>query len=180
MRNKFALLCIIIQGLQSALASPNVFVTHTNIFSGEVASGLTDGAPLVVSSTGKITTGINFNEITSTSNVTTTSASDVAFTGITYTPVAGTWQCIFSTWLTHSSGNATITMSYYIGGVQNAASVRTIIPFVGALSAITQDIPITMHGIFAVNGSQAIAIEWHTSTGTATAHQQTFDCLRIQ
>src|SRR6185312_17007823 len=105
---------------------------------------------------------------------------DVLFTGITYTPLAGVWQCFFSTWLTHSNGNATITMSYYVGGSQQADSVRTIIPFVGALSAITQDIPITMHGIFTVNGSQAIAIEWHTSTGTATAHQKTYDCVRLQ
>jgi|SRR6185312_1887755 len=163
-----------------AFAEPNHFVSQTNIFSGETASDLTVGAPLVVSSTGKVSTGINFNELTATSNVTTTSTSDVAFTGMTQTNAAGKWQCLFSTWLTHSNGNASITMSYYVGGVQSANSVRSIIPFVGALSAITQDIPVTMHGIFTVNGSQAIAIEWHTSTGTATAHQQTFDCVRLQ
>lgn len=158
----------------------NRFVSQANIFSGEVASNLTDGAPLVVSSTGKITTGINFNEITGTANITTTSATDVLLTGVTYTPVVGVWQCLFSTWLIHSNGNATITMSYYVGGSQSSNSVRVVIPFVGALSAITQDIPVTMHGIFTVNGSQAIAIEWHTSTGTATAHQLTYDCVRLQ
>lgn len=158
----------------------NRFVSQVNIFLGEVASNLTTGAPLVVSTTGKIATGLTNTEISSTANITTTSASAVVLTGYTTTPVAGTYLLWFSTWLTHSNGNATITMSVFVGGSQVTTSVRTIIPFVGALSAITQDIPVSINGQFTVNGSQAIAIEWLTSTGTATAHQATLDLLRIQ
>lgn len=123
--------------------------------------------------------GLYNSEVSFTSNVTTTSTTDVVFTGMTITPPAGTYLVLFSTWLTHSNGNDTITMSIYAGGVQKADSVRTAIPFVGALSAITQDMPLSINGIVTVNGTQAIAIEWHTNAGTATAHTGTLDILRI-
>lgn len=156
------------------------FISQTNIFSDEVASNLTSGAPLVVSSTGKITTGINFNIIPFTATITTTSTSDVLMTGMTTTPAAGTWDVLFCTWFTHSNGNATITYSIHSGASQIAGSVMTVIPFVGALSAITQDIPGCTSYITAVNGSQAISIEWHTSTGTGSAHTGFLKTVRLQ
>lgn len=123
--------------------------------------------------------GLYNTEVSFSSNITTTSTTDVLLTGMTITPPAGTYFTIFSTWLTHSNGNATITTSLYIGGVQKADSIRVAIPFVGALSAITQDMPLSTNAIVTVNGSQAIALEWHTSTGTATAHNGTLNILKI-
>lgn len=123
--------------------------------------------------------GLNSTEVSFSSNITTTSATDVVMTGMTITPIAGMYLVLFSTWFTHSNGNATITTSLYAGGVQKADSIRVTIPFVGALSAITQDIGCTINGVVTVNGSQALTIEWHTSTGTATAHNGTFDILKI-
>lgn len=123
--------------------------------------------------------GVYNSEVSFTSVITTTSTTDVLMTGMTITPPAGTYLVIFSTWLTHSNGNAPITMSLYFGGVQKADSIRVAIPFVGALSAITQDMPLTINGITTVNGSQALTIEWHTSTGTATAHTGTFNILKV-
>lgn len=154
-------------------------VNNSVLFLGEQSLGTTAGAPLSTDSNNQLVSGTSNNEVSFSANITTTSATDVLLTGMTITPVAGTYLVIFSTWLTHSNGNATIPMSLYVGGVQKADSIRTAIPFVGALSAITQDMPLTINGIVTVNGSQAIAIEWHTSTGTATAHHGTLNLLRV-
>lgn len=125
------------------------------------------------------TQGLLSAEVSGTANTTTTSTTDVVFTGATNTPPAGTYLVIYSTWLTHGTGNATITMSMYNNAVQKADSVRTIIPFVGALSAVTQDIPVTLNGLLTVNGAQAIDIRWRTSGGTATAHQWTLNLIKL-
>jgi hypothetical protein len=171
--------CVMICLLNSIASVHAGFISQTNIFSGEVASNLTDGAPLVVSSTGKITTGLTSGEAVLASS-TVTSATDVALSGVTLTPVAGTYFAMFSTYLTHSTGNATITMSLYVGGVQNANSVRVAMPFVGAISAVTQDMPLATSSIVTVNGSQTIAVEWHTSTSTGTEKNAVLDIIRLQ
>lgn len=123
--------------------------------------------------------GLYNSEVSFSSNITVTSTTDILLTGMTITPPAGVYLVIFSTWLTHSNGNDTITMSIYVGGVQKTDSIRLAIPFVGALSAITQDMPLTTNGIVTVNGSQAITIEWHTNGGTGTAHNGTLNILKV-
>lgn len=160
-------------------AGQNAIITMTNIFSGEVASNLTIGAPLSVSSTGKITTGITAIELPFSSNITTTSTTDVVLTGMTTTPVAGTYLVVFSTWFTHSNGNDTVTYSIYAGGVQSAPTVRTVVPFTGAVGAVNDGLEAGTNGIVTVNGSQAITLEWHTNAGTATAHAGTMDVVRF-
>lgn len=149
------------------------------MFIGEAVLGATNSAPLSADSNGQLISGITATEVGFSANITTTSTSDVLLTGMTITPVAGTYMVWFSTWLTHSNGNDTITMSIYSGGVQKADSIRVAIPFVGALSAITQDMPLATHGLVTVNGSQAITLEWHTNAGTATAHNGTLNILRV-
>lgn len=156
------------------------FISQTNIFSGEVASNLTDGAPLSVSATGKITTGITNSEVAFSSNITTTSASDVLLTGMSITPsLAGTYLVMFSTWLTQSTGNDIVTMSIYVNGVQNSGSIRSAIPFVGALSAVTQDMPLATQAIVTYT-TGTIQIDWHVNAGTGTAHNGTLDIMRLQ
>lgn len=113
------------------------------------------------------------------SNITTTSASDVVLTGMTATPPGGTYLVVFSTWLTHSNGNATVTVSIYSGGVQSTATIRTTIPFTGAVGGANNGQGLGTNGIVTVNGAQAITLEWHTSTGTATAHNGTMDIIKI-
>lgn len=132
------------------------------------------------SSYGSITSqGLLNTEVSFAANITTTSTTDVVLTGMTITPLAGTYLVLFSTWLTHSTGNDIVTMSIYSGGVQKTDSIRAAIPFVGALSATTQDMPLATNGVVTVNGAQAIAIEWHTNAGTATAHNGTLNILKI-
>lgn len=123
--------------------------------------------------------GLFNSDLVFSSNITTTSATDVVMTGMTATPPGGTYLVIFSTWLTHSTGNATVTISVYAGGVQQADSIRTTTPFCGAVGAANNGIGHSTNNIVTVSGSQAIALEWHTSTGTATAHNGTFNLIKI-
>lgn len=123
--------------------------------------------------------GLHNVETAFSSNITTTSASAVVMTGMTSTPPAGTYLVIFSSWFTHSNGNATVTMSIFAGGVQNTGSIRTTIPFTGAVGGANNGQTAGTNAIVTVNGAQAIALEWLTSTGTATAHNGTLDMVKI-
>lgn len=119
-------------------------------------------------------------EVSFAANITTTSATDVLLTGMTQTPVAGIYFVCFSTWLTHSTAAATATISIYVGGVLNTATIRTVIPFPGGLlTPATLDVLVATNAIVTVNGSQAIEIRWKTSAGTATAHNGSYDLIRI-
>lgn len=155
-------------------------VINPSMFVGEIVNGATNGAPLSVSATGKVATGITNVETEFNANITTTSATDVLLTGMTTTPAAGTYLVVFSTWLTHSNGNATVTISVYIGGVQSAGTIRTTVPFTGAVGGVNGGMGLSTNGIVTVSGAQAITLEWHTSTGTATAHNGTMDIVRLQ
>lgn len=157
-------------------------ITNPGMFIGEPVAGATAGAALSVDSNGLLASGLSgggTTEVGFSSNITTTSASDVVITGMTITPSAGTYMVWFSTWLTHSVGNATVTISIYSGGVQAATTVRTTLPFTGAVGGANNGTAIATNGQVTVNGSQAITIEWHTSTSTATAHAGTMDILRV-
>lgn len=123
--------------------------------------------------------GLFNTETAFSSNITTTSGTDVVMTGMTSTPPAGIYLVIFSTWLTHSNGNATVTISIYAGGAQNTGTLRTTTPFEGAIGSANNGKSTGTNGIVTVNGSQAISLEWHTSIGTATAHNGTFDLIKI-
>jgi hypothetical protein len=123
---------------------------------------------------------IGNSEVSATSNDTTTSSSDAVLNSMTITPIAGTYLVIFSSWVSQSTANTTVTFSIYVDSTQKADSVRTAIPFGGAILGLsTQDIPVAINGVVTVDGTQAISIKWKTSGGTATAHQRTMNILRI-
>jgi len=123
--------------------------------------------------------GLYNGEIQLTSNVTTTSGTAAVITGLTVTPPAGTYHVNFSGWFTHSTGNATVTLSVYAGGTQNAGSVRTFMPFSGSVGSANNGLTAGTNAIVTVNGSQTITIEWLTSAATATIHVANFDYVKI-
>jgi hypothetical protein len=123
--------------------------------------------------------GLYNGEIQLTSNVTTTSATAVVITGLTVTPPGGTYFISFSGWFTHSTGNATVTLSIFAGGTQNAGSVRVFMPFSGAVGSANNGMTAGTNAIVTVNGAQAITIEWLTSAATATVHVGNFDYMKI-
>lgn len=163
-----------------AYGMPNNFITTNNIFSGEVASNLTVGAPLVVSSTGKVTTGLSTGEATATADTTTTSATDVLIGSMTLTPVSGTYLAIGSTCVDHSAQSVAVVVSLYSGGTLKTDSVRSPVPRFNGIGANSLTPCISTQALLTVNGSQAIEIRWKTASGTATAHQRTLTILRVQ
>lgn len=158
-------------------------VRNPSLFIGEVVTGGTPSTGLYIDANNKLASGsapVTNAALKFTANITTTSTTDVVLTGMTTTPAAGTYLVTFSTWLTHSNGNATVTMSIFAGGAQAASTARTTLPFSGAVGSANNGLEAGTNGIVTVNGSQAIALEWHTSTGTATAHAGELDIVRVQ
>lgn len=148
-------------------------------FIGEVVLGSTAGAPLSADSNGQLVSGLSNASVSSTTNATTTSATDAVLTGMTITPVAGTYFVLFDTSIQTTTGGNSIVVSVYSGGTQIADSVRTI-QFPTA-TLIDSGYPFhtgTQAQDVIVNGSQAIAIEWHTSGGTATCLNRTLSIIR--
>lgn len=155
---------------------------NPGMFIGEPVAGATAGTALSVDSSGNLASGLSGGgtiEVGFSSNITTTSTTDITITGMTITPSAGTYLVWFSTWLTHSNGNDTVTISIYAGTIQSVTTVRTTTPFSGAVGAANNGISHSTNGSVTVDGTQAINIRWHTNAGTATAHAGTMDILRI-
>lgn len=115
--------------------------------------------------------GIFTIKASSATTVTTTSATDAVLSGMTLTPVAGSYLAIFVGSISENTGGNVVTTSFYINGVQDAASIMPAAPFAGgALAAGSSSISwVTMGGPYTVNGSQAIALNWHVNGGTSTA-----------
>lgn len=118
--------------------------------------------------------------VSATSTVTTTSTSDVLMTGMTITPAIGTYLAIFTGVVQQNDAGNSATLSFYIGGTQDASSVMDFAPFDGgALSAAQASCCAVTHGVYTVNGSQAIAIEWHVSAGTGSVFQRKLTLIKI-
>lgn len=119
-------------------------------------------------------------QVTSGTTVTTGSGTDALLTGMTATPIAGTYFVMFSGVLQNNTAGDTITVSFYINGVQDATSVRSMAPFDGGALAAGQGSCVgAVQGVYSVNGSQAIAVHWHTSGGTATSFTRSMTLLKI-
>ncbi len=123
---------------------------------------------------------IQTTQVTSTTNDTTTSGTDALMAGMTVTPIQGTYFVMFSGVVQQNSAGNSATISIYAGGVQDTASVRNFAPFDGgALSAGSASCVATTQGIYTVNGSQTIQVEWHVSGGTGTVFQRNMTLLKI-
>lgn len=168
------------------LASQDVFaeriVNQVNIFSGEVASNLTVGAPLVVSSTGKVATGLTTSSVESVADTTTTSATDVLINLMTLTPVSGTYLVYFCTTIESGTNNANIFVSIYANAAQVLGTEMSGTPQIqgGVTPSLNMRVPICTIGLATVNGAQAIEARWRRSAGTATSHTRNLTILRVQ
>lgn len=136
----------------------------------------TDVQSAIVESTHNLIEG----EASATADATTNSGTDSLLTGMTDTPVAGTYLVWFSTTITSPTAGAAISISIYVGGVQKADSLRKIIPFSGGtLTSGNARGGVFTNGVVTVNGSQAIEIRWSTSSGTMTSGPRTLNILRV-
>lgn len=118
--------------------------------------------------------------VTATSNATTTSTSDVLMTGMTVTPMAGTYLVVFTGVIQQNSAGNSATISIYSGGVQDTTSIMDFAPFAGGtLTSGSASCCAVTHGVYTVNGSQALSVEWHVSAGTGTVFQRKFSYVKI-
>lgn len=125
---------------------------------------------------------LNAYEATGTSSVTTTSNSLVNITGLTETPTSGTYLAIFSGAVSSNNTGATLTVAIYSGGTIVSHTTRTLTPqfSVPVLASVSLDFSVASNCITTVNGSQAIAVYWSISAGTATIKNRSFDLIKIQ
>lgn len=150
------------------------------LFIGQRVLGATAGAPLSVSATTLgLVSGITNSEAAASADTTTTSTTDVLMNAMTLTPVAGTYLAFFSTYVDHSAQSVAVSVSIYVGGVQDAESVRAPVPRFNALGANSLSPCVATNALVTVNGSQAIEARWKTASGTATAHQRTLNIIRV-
>lgn len=119
------------------------------------------------------TGAIPFSQIVEeTGDITTTSGTDVLATGMSITPVAGTYEVIFGCSVENSNAGGVMFVSIWSAGAQVAASEREVdAPGSNESSAAETIARVT------VDGSQAIEGRWRRSAGTAMMHERQ---MRIQ
>jgi hypothetical protein len=123
---------------------------------------------------------IQSSNVTATSSATTTSGTDAVMTGMTITPIQGTYIAIFTGVIQQNTAGDSITISFYVGGTQDATSIMDFAPFCGGtLTSGSASCCAVTQGVYTVNGSQAIAIEWHVSGGTGTVFQRKLTVVKI-
>jgi hypothetical protein len=117
---------------------------------------------------------IQNSQATATADATTSSVADVLATGMTLTPVPGTYMVWFNGSVENNTNAATTFMSIYSGGSQVAASeVRAV------QQAAARAFPFGCIAIVTVNGAQAIEGRWRVSGNTSTMHQRTLMILKV-
>lgn len=123
--------------------------------------------------------GIYNLSVSSTSNVTTTSATPALLGSMTLTPIAGTYFVIFDTSVQTTTGGNSITFAIYNSGSIVTNSSRTIqFPTATLIDSGYPFYAGSQASGVSVNGSQAITVEWSTSGGTATCLNRTLTVLK--
>jgi hypothetical protein len=129
----------------------------------------------------QVTTGQTDNqssvqEAAATADTTTGSATDALVSGMTLTPIAGTYRVTFSGSVQHSSNSESIFLSIYAGGAQETNSEREF-KRGGGQGDVTS--PFSCVAVVTVNGSQAIEGRWRTPAATATMHARSLVIERV-
>ena len=158
----------------------NQFVTERNVFSGEVASNLTDGAPLSVSSTGKLISGIPNSSAYNDANFTCTTTDQVV-TGVTLSaPPAGTYEVTMAGDISSPTSGVVVTMHFQSNGATTThGSIKTM-PFAGGtLTSGSQRIPFAKTVITTLNGTNALEVWCSTSSNTVTVANTSLTYVRL-
>ena len=155
-------------------------VVNSVMFIGEAVLGAVNGAPLSADSNGLLASGISNTEVSATNTITAGTGADALMSGMTITPVAGTYLILFSCDLNSFSVGAVTNYSIYFEGLQKADSLRKVQPSDGGtLSSGAARCAVAINGVVTVNGSQAIEIRWSASNGTNQSAARTMNILRV-
>ena len=142
------------------------------------AANLTAGNGIAITnSAGGITIASQpaITEVSATSDITTTSTSDVVVTGMTVTPGAGDYLVFFTGSMENTNSNKQGTLSIYSNGVQIAASV--------VQSQMPANRPVAMATnayITGLSAGQVIDVRWNVTANTGTFHQRTLIVQRVK
>lgn len=161
----------------------NADVKNNVGFIGQRILGSSVGAPLSVDANNGLISGIQgTTAVSAATTITTTSTTDIVMTGITITPVSGTYKVMGTTTFRHNTNNALAFLSVWAAGVQIASSQSSATPQpqAGVGAALSIDIPATSIAEVSVNGSQAVELRWRTSAGTATSVNRVLTIQRIR
>lgn len=116
---------------------------------------------------------VNYNVVSSTT-FNTTSTTDVVITGMTVTPVAGTYGIWFNAAVVMSSSPVIQSWTIYSSGAAVVDSVRS-----QQSSRSAQPLFCATMSIVQVNGSQAIDVRVNTAGGTLTVNQRSLLLTRL-
>lgn len=150
------------------------FISESNIFSGEVASNLSSGAPVYVDANGKVAAGgpaTTFVGVAGTITV-ATNAAYATMTSLSITPTtAGTYQVHCRTSIAHTTNNAAVLMAVHVAGTIVADSVATGTPFIQGGVTPSLAVPMVLYSNTetTITAAQAITCGWRTSAGTASS-----------
>lgn len=120
-------------------------------------------------------------EAVATDAITTTSATDVAMSGMSITPGAGTYIALFSCTMTSNTNNADITCTIYANGVAQTDSVRVVTPqFQGGVTpSLNVRAQMQTQAMVTVADGQSIQIQWRRSAGTAATSARNLILMRV-
>lgn len=150
-------------------------VNNPVAFVGQKILGATAGAPVYADLNGQLITGEPTpTYISATTNVTVaTSASYATITGMTLSPLPGTYQVRGSIGsAAHTTNNAQVLIAIHVAGVIVSDSIAMGIPFIqgGVTPSLAVPFPMSTVTEVTITSGQAITLAWRTSAGTAQAN----------
>ena len=109
--------------------------------------------------------------------ITTSSNTPVLATGMTVTPVAGKYLCIFNTTVSNSATNGAVYIMYRFDGVIDFVSLRLL-----ANGGTTTTGNLNTQAVYTFNGSQTLDVYWtdyNVGAGICTMFQKILTLIRI-
>lgn len=146
----------------------------TTLFSRNINNGygITGGGNLAADRT--LAVSLSAIEDKNSTAFVTSSATDVAITGLSETPAAGTYLVMSCIDGTFDTNNRVSTISLYIGSTQVTSSERSTSHF-----DQTRQMPNGTQGILTVNGSQEITTRVRVSGGQLTSANKSMILVRV-
>lgn len=144
-------------------------------FVGQKILGAVFGAPVFADANGQLVTGQPTpTYVSAATNITiATNAAYATVTGMTLSPLAGTYQVRGSIGsVAHTSNNAQVLIAIHVAGTIVSDSIALAIPFIqgGVTPSLAVPMPMSSVTEVTITAGQAITLEWRTSAGTAQAN----------
>lgn len=150
-------------------------IIQNGLFIGKPVLGSGVGAPLIADANGSLASGqIAATYVSATTNITVaTNAAYATVTGMTLSPLPGTYQVRGSIGsVAHTTNNAQVLIAIHVAGVIVSDSIAMGIPFIqgGVTPSLAVPMPMSSVTEVTITSGQAITLEWRTSAGTAQAN----------